>query len=82
MKKNDAVFVDFFGKKAATSKTLAVLALRHHIPVVFAYMKNLGNDKYAIKTKECYYDDIYNNESFVARCEHYGGKEREKIRER
>ena len=63
MKKNDAVFVDFFGKKAATSKTLAVLALRHHIPVVFAYMKNLGNDKYAIKTKECYYDDIYNNES-------------------
>lgn len=59
MKRNDAVFVDFFGKKAATSKTLAVLALRHHVPVVFAYMKNLGNDKYIIKTQECFYDDIY-----------------------
>ena len=63
MKKNDAVFVDFFGKKAATSKTLAVLALRHHIPIVFAYMKNIGNDNYVIKTRECFYDDIYGNDS-------------------
>lgn len=61
MKIKDAVFVDFFGKKAATSKTLALLALRYHLPIVFAYMKNLGDDKYSIITKECFYDDIYND---------------------
>ncbi len=76
-KKCNAVFVDFFGKKAATSKTLAILALRHNIPVVFASMMHLDHDKYIIRTKECFYSDIYNDlslnhsqkiEAFTARA--------------
>ncbi len=62
-KKNNAVFVDFFGKKAATSKTLAILALRHRVPIVFANMMHLECDKYVIRTKECFYSDIYEDES-------------------
>ncbi|MGI6680847.1 MAG: lysophospholipid acyltransferase family protein [Bdellovibrionota bacterium] len=63
MKRYDSVFVDFFGKKAATSKTLAVLALRHRVPVVFAYIKHIGNDKYTIRTRECFYKDICDDKS-------------------
>lgn len=62
-KKGDAIFVDFFGKKAATSKTLGVLALRHHMPIILAYTKRLDDDNFIIKTKECIYEDIYNDEA-------------------
>ncbi|HUU58386.1 MAG TPA: lipid A biosynthesis acyltransferase [Phycisphaerae bacterium] len=38
-------FVDFFGRKASTYKTIALMAMRHDAPVIVGYGKRLG-EKY------------------------------------
>ncbi len=37
------VFVEFFGRPASTFKTIALMAMRHNVPIVVAYTKRLGN---------------------------------------
>lgn len=37
-------FVNFFGRKASTYKSIALLAMRHKVPVIVGYGKRLGED--------------------------------------
>ena len=61
--KNHAVFVDWFGVKAATSKSLALAALRCEVPIYVASIRYVGDDKYVIDSKECDFSGLYANES-------------------
>lgn len=46
-----AIFVNFFSQKAATTKTLALAAIRTEAPILFATCAWLGDDKYQIISK-------------------------------
>jgi Kdo2-lipid IVA lauroyltransferase/acyltransferase len=58
---NHAVFVPFFGRLAATTKSIALAAIRERAPVFVASIRYKGNDSYVIDGVECdfsqYYDD-------------------------
>lgn len=60
---NHAVFVPWFGKLAATTKTLGLLALRHQIPVAVVGILSLPDDKYRILVEECDFAKLYADES-------------------
>lgn len=46
VKFNHAIFVDFFGIKAATTKTIGIVALRTSCPIIFGVTAYLGNNKH------------------------------------
>lgn len=58
---NNAVFVEWFGKMAATTKAAAMAALQTRAPVVFASLQYLGRDQYRSHFVECAVDDVYDN---------------------
>ena len=57
--RNHAVFVEWFGRLAATTKTVALAALRTEAPVIVASMGFLGADKYIINACECDFRELY-----------------------
>ncbi len=48
VKKHHAVFVEFFGRQAATTKSIALAALRTGAPIIFAVCVDLGDGRYEI----------------------------------
>ena len=54
-----AVFVDFFGRPAATTKVLAMAALRAKPTVIVASIRYIGEDNYEINWEECKLRDLY-----------------------
>jgi KDO2-lipid IV(A) lauroyltransferase len=54
-----AVFVDWFGKAAATTRTTALAAIRTEAPVIVSSIAYVGDDRYTINAKECDFRDIY-----------------------
>lgn len=56
--RNHAVFVDWFGVPAATTRSVALAALRTGAPIFVASMKYCGNDRYRVEALECDYSDI------------------------
>ncbi|MDY6914596.1 MAG: lipid A biosynthesis acyltransferase [Planctomycetota bacterium] len=38
------VFVDFFGRPASTFKSIALMAMRHEVPIIVGYGRRLDND--------------------------------------
>jgi KDO2-lipid IV(A) lauroyltransferase len=59
VKKKHATFVSWFGVLAATTKTIAVAALRAECPVVVAGIISLPGDKYRVLVEECDFSGIY-----------------------
>lgn len=63
--RNHAVFVDWFGKPAATSKSLALAVLRCEVPVYVASMRYVGDDKYHIEAEECDFTALCKDETLT-----------------
>ena len=63
VKKDHAVFVDFFGRQAATTRGFGFIAVETEIPVVAVTILNTGDDRYQIKMTPCDCSDIYQDNS-------------------
>lgn len=57
-----AVFTPLFGVPAATTRLVAVAALRTEAPIVVATMRYLGNDRYRVEAVECDCTDVYRSD--------------------
>jgi Kdo2-lipid IVA lauroyltransferase/acyltransferase len=53
-----AVFVDWFGRPAATTRAIGLAALQTGAPVVVISISNLDDDQYQINAVHCDYNDI------------------------
>lgn len=62
VKRNHAVFVDFFGRPAATTKALALAAIKTRAIVIVSFLQNTEGDYYTVRAEECDFSAIYNNE--------------------
>lgn len=61
--RNHAIFVDWFGKEAATTKIVALAAIRQKAPIVVASMEYLGEDRYRIHACEVDYFELYDDQA-------------------
>ncbi len=59
--RQNAIFVSWFGKTAATTKAMSVLALQTQAPVALVAMIRTGTDSYLYLARECDCFDIYQN---------------------
>ena len=55
------IFVDFFGRPAATNEAPASLALRFDIPVLYAFSERQEDGTYWVNLKELKHDDLQNS---------------------
>ncbi len=60
--RNHAVFPMWFGKKAATTRSVALAALRTEVAVFVASMRYSGDDRYVIEAVECDCSDVYRDQ--------------------
>lgn len=60
--RNHAVFVDWFGVPAATTRSVALAALRTGAPIFVASIRYVGGDRYHVDAAECLYEDVYGDE--------------------
>jgi len=60
--RNNAVFVNWFGRPAATTKALGMAALRLKIPIVIVSIKSEDLDRYSINIQECDLKDVYGSD--------------------
>jgi KDO2-lipid IV(A) lauroyltransferase len=63
VKINHAVFVDWFGKAAATTRAFALAAIKTEAPVFVAGMIYLGDDRYRVESVECDFSQLYSDQS-------------------
>ena len=63
VKSNHAVFVDWFGKQAATTRAFALAAIKTKAPVFVAAMYYRGDDRYRVESVECDFAALYEDES-------------------
>ncbi len=43
------LFVDFFGRKASTHKSIGILAMEYHVPVVIGYARRIGHNQFTFE---------------------------------
>ncbi len=53
VKINHAVFVDWFGKPAATTRAFALAVVKTRAPVFVASIRYVGDDRYVVDANEC-----------------------------
>jgi KDO2-lipid IV(A) lauroyltransferase len=63
VKRNQAVFVPWFGHLAATTKSIGLAALETEAVVVVVAMVTLKSGKYRMEVTECNFEHVYKNES-------------------
>ncbi|MCB0331320.1 MAG: hypothetical protein KDD70_16735, partial [Bdellovibrionales bacterium] len=61
--RNHSLFVDWFGRPAATTKALSLAALRTEAPLFVVALIRTGNDHYFYECKECDCTDLYTNKN-------------------
>ena len=61
--RNHAVFVDWFGVPAATTRSVALAGLRTGAPIYVASIRYMGDDHYCVDALECDCADVYRSES-------------------
>ncbi len=71
VKLNHAVFVDWFGKPAATTRAFALAALKTEAPVFVAAMLYCGKDRYKVEAVECDFRELY-RDSLMSDAEKVG----------
>lgn len=57
------MFVDFFGRKASTYKSIGLLAMRYEVPVVIGYARRVGDFRFACGTQDIIYPEDWKNEA-------------------
>lgn len=58
------LFVDFFGRKASTYKSIALLAMEHNVPVVIGYARRTGPTfKFDVGTQDIIYPEDWQAQS-------------------
>ncbi len=65
VKRNQAVFVPWFGHLAATTKSIGLAAIETRAVVVVVALISLKNGKYKMEVAECDFQHIYDNESLT-----------------
>jgi KDO2-lipid IV(A) lauroyltransferase len=60
--RNHAVFVNWFGVPAATTRAVGLAALRTGAPIYVASIRYCGDDRYSVDALECDYSDIYEDD--------------------
>jgi len=60
--RNHAVFVNWFGVPAATTRAVGLAALRTGAPLYVASIRYIGEDRYSVDALECDYTDIYQDD--------------------
>ena len=61
VRRENAVFVNWFGKPASTTKAVGLAALRLKTPVLVFTIKSLGNDRYRLIMREVDCRDLYHD---------------------
>lgn len=61
-----AVFVEWFGQQAATTKTVALAALRTECHVAVAGVRYLGDERYVIEFEDFSFESLYRDEAITA----------------
>jgi KDO2-lipid IV(A) lauroyltransferase len=61
--RNHAVFVNWFGVPAATTRAVGLAALRTGAPIYVASIRYCGDDRYCVDALECDYSDVYHNDT-------------------
>lgn len=54
-----AVFVDWFGTQAATTKAIALIAIKTRAPIFVTSLRYVGGDRYEVDALDCDCTDIY-----------------------
>lgn len=63
--RNHALFIDWFGRPAATTRALSLAALRTEAPIFMVALIRTGADKYFYECIECDCSDIYDDSTLV-----------------
>lgn len=57
------LFVDFFGRKASTYKSIGLLAMQYNVPVIIGYARRIGtNFQFEIGTEDIIYPEDWANQ--------------------
>lgn len=59
--RDQAIFVDWFGRPAATTRIIAGIATTFTCPLIVIGIQSLENDRYRINLEHIRYDDLQNN---------------------
>jgi KDO2-lipid IV(A) lauroyltransferase len=63
------LFVEFFGRPASTHKAVAILALRHHVPLMVMGVRKVGEQlRYRVKVEDLILPEDYENDPDAIRA--------------
>lgn len=64
--KDKDVYVEFFGRPVATYESLAILALKFNVPIIFGVSVRQADGKHIVRLEEIKHDDLSYNKSGIA----------------